>query len=240
MMRTVLSVVSRHGMMVLVHTILTAEGRTIMSGRFRTLIIAIAAAVMAMTPTAVANADTAVDVKSTGNVSQTAYDDSWDDDDEDDDEDGDTDDADKEEFIPAPGIISMIPVYRLYNPHSGLHVYTTDEQEKTRLSFIGWNAEGIAFKQLSDGVPVYRAYNPHDGNHHWTASAGEYKTLTTKYGWKAEGIAWYQSANGTVNVYRAYNTENGEHLYTTSKTEYDTITAGKSVWRAEGIAWKSL
>ncbi|WP_219059155.1 5'-nucleotidase C-terminal domain-containing protein [Bifidobacterium miconis] len=144
---------------------------------------------------------------------------------------------------PTTPTVKAVPVYRLYNPHSGLHHYTINSYEKDALAKRGWNYEGVAFKQAasaSSGKPVYRAYNPNDGNHHWTADKNEYTILTTRHGWRAEGIAWYQSDEGKAVVYRAYNPKNGEHLYTTSKGEYDVITSAGRGWRAEGVAWRSL
>ncbi|MCH9274966.1 hypothetical protein JS533_001510 [Bifidobacterium amazonense] len=132
----------------------------------------------------------------------------------------------------------MTPVYRLYNPHSGLHHYTTSLTERNHLIDVGWNYESIAFNQPNTGTPVYRAYNPYNGNHHWTASYYEYTVITTKQGWRPEGVAWYQDDSGTKPVYRAYNPRNGEHLYTLNGNEYKIITT-KQGWRGEGIAWKT-
>ncbi|MCH9277140.1 type I pullulanase [Bifidobacterium amazonense] len=150
---------------------------------------------------------------------------------------GDKDDTGKDD-TDKPSV-TMVPVYRLYNPYSGLHHYTISAKEKNVLVKRGWKYEGVAFRQPSKGTPVYRAYNPYNGNHHWTANKHEYQVITTRHGWKAEGIAWYQDDAGDVTVYRAYNPYNGEHLYTADKHEYDVITAAKRGWQGEGIAWHS-
>lgn len=139
------------------------------------------------------------------------------------------------ESVPA----GSTPVYRVYNPNSGLHHYTTDSWERNHLLDQGWRSEGVAFyvSASKTDTPVYREYNPNDGNHNFTTDWYEHDFLI-KMGWRSEGIAWYQSDNATNNIYRLYNPNSGEHVYTTSKWEYDSVI--KAGWRGEGIAWKSL
>lgn len=38
-----------------------------------------------------------------------------------------------------------VPVYRLYNPNNGDHVFTTSASEKDSLVGLGWSNEEIAF-----------------------------------------------------------------------------------------------
>ncbi|RSX52126.1 hypothetical protein D2E25_1537 [Bifidobacterium goeldii] len=134
--------------------------------------------------------------------------------------------------------VETVDVYRLYNPNSGLHHYTTSAFERDVLVKAGWNFEGVAFKQPTKGTPVYRLYNPNNGNHHWTASKAEYDTRVAE-GWHGENVAWYQASDGDVTVWRAYNPKNGEHLYTTSAYEYQVITTQQG-WQAEEVAWKTV
>lgn len=131
-----------------------------------------------------------------------------------------------------------VPVWRLYNPNSGLHHYTRSTYERDSLISAGWNDEGASFYVSTlYGTPVYRNYNPNDGNHNWTESAYEHQNLNS-VGWNNEGTAWYTAEGATINVYRLYNPNNGEHVYTTSKYEYDSVMAAG--WHGEGVAWKSL
>lgn len=91
------------------------------------------------------------------------------------------------------------PVYRLYNPNSGDHHYTTSAGEKNALVKAGWKDEGIGwYSEQKNGKPVYRLYNPHakTGSHHYTLNAGERNALV-KAGWKAEGIGWYAANENT-------------------------------------------
>ena len=86
-------------------------------------------------------------------------------------------------------------------------------------------------------VPVYRLYNPFmaAGAHLYTTDESEYASLQTK-GWKAEGIAFYGTADKTSTpVYRLYNPYNGSHHYTVDVNEYNGLKT--SGWNDEGIAW---
>jgi uncharacterized repeat protein (TIGR02543 family) len=141
---------------------------------------------------------------------------------------------------PTPG--APVAVYRVYNPHSGLHHYTTSPSEKNALVNLGWKDEGTSFNAAQQNsasglLPVYREYNPYNGTHNWTLSPSEHKKLVS-LGWRDEGIAWYASPSGPVTVYRLYNPYSGEHVYTTSAKEYTAV--GKAGWRQEGTAWQGL
>lgn len=77
------------------------------------------------------------------------------------------------------------PVYRLYEPSTGQHVYTPDPAEKKSLAASGWNDEGIAW--YSGGShPIYRIYNPKTGEHLLTADREEHDALCGS-GWICEG-----------------------------------------------------
>ena len=93
------------------------------------------------------------------------------------------------------GVAEPIPVYRLYNPNSGEHLYTKDINEKTYLDEIGCNYEGIAFTAINGGQHVYRLFNPYSGEHHYTKNTTEVTDLHTK-GWNVEGVAWDYDYDG--------------------------------------------
>lgn len=150
---------------------------------------------------------------------------------------GSTDNSYQEYKAPKGGT----PIYRLYNPYSGMHHYTTDLGEYQSLQDIGWKGEGVSFSAASadakSGSPVYRLYNRYSGQHLWTMDKGEYNHLV-QLGWNGEGVAWYQSKEAKVNVYRLYNKYSHEHLYTTDKSEYDRLV--KLGWNGEGESFKGL
>lgn len=91
-------------------------------------------------------------------------------------------------FVTAP----TDDVFCLYNPNSGEHLYTIDENEKEYLAGAGWKDEGIAcYSAAWSAEPVYRACNPNviTGVDHFMTSEEEYIALAA-LGWKPEEIAW--------------------------------------------------
>lgn len=129
------------------------------------------------------------------------------------------------------------PVYRLYKPSTGEHLYTMGLGEYATLVRKDWQGEDIAFhawdKDSGVGDEVYRLYNPATGRHHLTMSAGERDALVGMK-WKYEGIAFrYKTTDPTI--YRGYNPNTSDHLWTLSKPELDN--AVKNGWRDEGIAF---
>ena len=132
---------------------------------------------------------------------------------------------------------ATVTMYRLYNPNSGEHFYTSDSNERNTLIEIGWNNEGIGWiAPASSDTPVYRLYNEIGGEHHYTTSAAERDGLV-EAGWRYEGIGWYSADSTQLPVYRQYNPNQfaNNHNYTTSTAERDElINLG---WRDEGTCW---
>lgn len=136
--------------------------------------------------------------------------------------------------------------YRLYNPISLEHLYTTDLNEYNVLGSGGvWVQEGPVGKVLDNpgafngvaATPYYRLYNSATLWHHWTTDPNEYYTLLTFPGWGGEGVDGYllpQSAPGTTQLYRlVYPNGTGLHHWTIDANEYTTLinTYG---WVGEG------
>jgi hypothetical protein len=132
---------------------------------------------------------------------------------------------------------SSISMYRLYNPNSGEHFYTSSASEKTTLVSAGWHYEGIGWTAPSvSSTPVYRLYNPNAGDHFYTSDASERDHLVS-VGWNYEGIGWQSADSSGVPLYRQYNPNAiaGSHNYTTDKSESDKLVS--LGWHYEGIAW---
>ena len=134
-------------------------------------------------------------------------------------------------------------MYRLYNPNSGEHFYTSDVSEKNHLVSLGWRYEGIGWiaPKTSD-YPVYRLYNAYGGEHHYTMDKAE-KNYLVNLGWNDEGIGWYSADpkdSSNIPLLREYNPNAfaNNHNYTTDKGEHKwLISLG---WKDEGKAWYAL
>ena len=161
---------------------------------------------------------------------------------------------------PFTGIDSTVKyMYRLYNPNSYEHFYTSDAAERDDVIAAGWNYEGVGWAAPvnENGTPVYRVYNPNNGgDHHFTKNKDEFDNLVS-LGWKDEGIAWYsdegedadedmkaaaegeeaEEAAGPVKVYREYNPNEiaRNHNYTTDEAEHKHLV--ELGWQDEGTAW---
>ena len=96
-----------------------------------------------------------------------------------------------------------MPVYRLYNPNSSDHLYTTDLVEYTNLMAAGWRGEDVKF--MSAAFPksdnkalvetpetyaegIYRQFNPNVtvGTHNYGGLAENNQVLAA--GWKADNV----------------------------------------------------
>lgn len=129
---------------------------------------------------------------------------------------------------------AVATMYRLYNPNSGEHFYTSNAGERDYLDAVGWNYESEAWKAPKKGDSVYRLYNPNNGGHHYTMNVGERDYLDA-IGWNFEGIAWYSAPSNGTAIYRLYNPVSGEHHYTKDSNERDVLSV--SGWNYEGVAW---
>ena len=94
------------------------------------------------------------------------------------------------------GGVAAVPYYRLYNPASHQHHWTTDANEYNVLPNFGWSKEGIDGyilpSQAVGTLALYRLYlNAKGGLHLWSTDQNEVNYLTTNAGWQSEGIAGY-------------------------------------------------
>ncbi len=136
----------------------------------------------------------------------------------------------------------ITPIYRLYLPDNGEHLFTPDANEARVLNGQhGWVFEGIAwYAPGNDATPVYRLYNPGLANHLYTTDLHEIEVLTTEAGWVMDnnGAALFYSG-GDVGIYRLYNFGlAGMHLLTTDGNEYNVLPAYG--WEQEGIGLSGI
>lgn len=139
--------------------------------------------------------------------------------------------------VAAPPTVTYQNMYRLYNPNSGEHFYTSNLDEAKNCISVGWRYENIGWVAPSTGAAVYRLYNPNAGDHHYTISTVERDTLRS-LGWNYEGIGWYSdSSSDALSIYRQYNPNatTGTHNFTKSTAEKAAVL--KAGWNDEGIGW---
>lgn len=127
-------------------------------------------------------------------------------------------------------------VYRLWNPNSYEHFYTTNIGEANSLVRGGWSYEQIGWLAPKKGTPVFRLYNPNDGDHVFTAKMKERLALE-KYGWRYECVAFFSDDKKQLPVRRFYKEHEG-HMYTTDAIEIDALR--KAGWDDEGIAFYAM
>lgn len=131
-------------------------------------------------------------------------------------------------------------VYRLYNPNTGEHLYTTGEYEASYLEYRGWKREGIAWAApYKSNTPVYRLYNANASDHHYTSDKHEVSVLE-KAGWKNEGVFWYADDENEMELYRFYNPNavSGSHHFTSDPVEAAALV--KAGWKQETMTWSAM
>ena len=141
-----------------------------------------------------------------------------------------------------------IAMYRLYNPNSGEHFYTSSTVERDATVDAGWNFEKIEwYAPEKSSTPVYRLYNPNfPGEHHYTMDAGE-RDILVGLGWifeskdyNEDGAAWYSDDAQGTPLYRQYNPNEyaNNHNYTTDRGEHESLIG--MGWNDEGLAWYGI
>ena len=124
-------------------------------------------------------------------------------------------------------------VFRIYNPYTGDHMFTTYAGERDGLVKLGWKNENIGWKLDNSCNPVYRLCNSFTGDHLLTQSLSECQALLPK-GWTYEGVVDYASkTKNNSPIYRLF--DGTFHMYTTSENEKNTLI--KNGWIDEGVAW---
>ena len=132
-------------------------------------------------------------------------------------------------------------MYRLYNPYTHEHLFTTDAAEKDNLVSLGWNFENVTGKVYMHGEKggVYRLYNPTTGEHHYTTKEDELAKCV-KAGWRNEGVKFFSVLDadkqtvGMVSMYNLYE-KKFYHHYTSDPDEIAKMV--KDGWRKEEIKW---
>ena len=140
---------------------------------------------------------------------------------------------------PDPEPVATNAMFRLYNPNSGEHFYSSSTVERDHLVSLGWQDEGTGWIAPASGDAVYRLYNPYAGEHHYTLSTAE-RDMLVSVGWNDEGVGWYSDPNESVPLFRVYNPNEyaNNHHYTTSAAERDMLLS--IGWQDEGVSWHGV
>ena len=125
-------------------------------------------------------------------------------------------------------------VYRLYNPYSGAHHFTTSTGERDGLVGAGWKDEGVAWTARVGKRAIYRLYNPTNGDHLFTSSFDEAKHCADG-GWMYEGVPFMGNDDGE-EIFRLYNPHGGQHMFTASGAERDALA--NAGWNFEGTSFR--
>jgi hypothetical protein len=128
---------------------------------------------------------------------------------------------------------------RIFNPWSGEHLYSADQNEVKTRTREGWQFENIAWTTPLNGNKINRVYNSRSGEHLFTPYDSEVTKLCGD-GWYHEGTAFYGAGSPTAHpIYRVFNPGSGEHVYTIDKNEVNVLS-GQRGWRNEGVQWYAL
>lgn len=127
-------------------------------------------------------------------------------------------------------------VYRMYNPATKQHHFTTSHDEAQFCSNVGWEYEGASWKAPKSGDAVYRLYNPYTGEHLFTTAKCERDHLKA-LGWYDEKTGWYSETDEIKRnpVYRLYSPVTAQHHYTPYESERNFLL--KNGWSDEGIGF---
>ena len=144
-----------------------------------------------------------------------------------------------------------ITVYRFFDPTSGGHFYTVDENEKNHVleNLDNYTFEGETYKTHDpttggEAEEVYRFFNPSTGVHLYTTSEVERDSVIENLdNFTYEGAKFYAFENpveGSMPVYRFYEPTLGVHFYTPSEFEKDSVIENLDNYDFEGIAYYAM
>ncbi len=144
-------------------------------------------------------------------------------------------------------------VYRMYNPYTGEHFFTTSADERDSTRAYGWDYEGVlCVTPITSDYPIYRLYNPNNGDHMYTASQAEYDKLES-LGWQKEDVAFYsvddpaakaESFSGVAieRFFNPYSEGGGSHHFVNSdvRGQAESKQLAASGWNEESTGWTAI
>lgn len=133
--------------------------------------------------------------------------------------------------------------FRLFNPRTGDHFYTSNAAERSAALSSGYKDEGvlgaILTSSTASSTALFRLFNSRTGDHFYTTSATERATAISS-GYVSEDTAGFifptliAQTPSLLPMFRLFNPHTGDHFYTTSITERIRATQ-RSGYTFEGI-----
>lgn len=123
-----------------------------------------------------------------------------------------------------------VNIYRLFNPKSGEHLFTSDSHEYYVLGAGSeWDQEGLAWvAPTKSDNQVARLFDKVEGSHLYTTDQNEIDYLT-KGNWIKDQMSFYSADSNGRKIYRLFDTVTGQHLLTTDENEKNVLTKGEWV-----------
>ena len=152
-------------------------------------------------------------------------------------------------------------VYRFFDPTSGGHLYTVDENER---NFVQENLDNYVYEgetyeaveplaiaqSLTDtgteveSEEVYRFFNPTTGVHLYTTNEIEKDNIIENLdNFVFEGVKFYAyetEVEGSMPIYRFYEPSLGVHFYTPDENEKNSVEENLDNYNYEGIAYYAM
>lgn len=130
-----------------------------------------------------------------------------------------------------------VDTYRLFNPATGAHAYTTSTTTRDNLVGQGWTNENVGWKAAkSSDTPVWQL---HKGDKYMYTKSDSERSALVGAGWTDEGTAFYSDDDKSVSVYRLFNPANGDHFFTKSASERDSLVKDGG-WKDEGTGFYAV
>ena len=146
---------------------------------------------------------------------------------------------------------AALSMYRLYNPNTGEHFYTSSPAEKSNCVAAGWNDEGIGWyspsTSLTAATPVYRVYNTVSGEHYYTSSRAEADNIfgSTQRVQAIEGVFANRAGyyvDGIGNILTDLGDNGRIEDYELKYIDETGVLKDWCLvvpWRHEGVSWQS-
>ena len=145
------------------------------------------------------------------------------------------------DYLKTVSILNMAngdqSVYRLFNPSTGRHYFTSVKSERDNALANGYISEGTGFYYCkNDSFDVIRLSNELSGQSRLTSSIPEINSAQQNS--LATSVAFSSSFNGDIPVYGLYSSKADDYFYTTSIAEKNAAITGMG-YTDQGVSFFS-